>query len=261
LERRVKKTVYLVIFSILFLGVPSFSQKNMLSYSQVSAAGAVQANPSAVDWIYPMHVPGDNFTVSVDVVNVTDLFSFKVGFYFNQTYLKVIRVVEGGFLSNNSADSLLSLPRTIDNVNGTVTPYGWSLIDTAKAKTGSGHLINATFQLLSFSPPYTGTFPGTPVDDMRLSVDSSSQIATILIYKDDITVINPDPANVHSGTFSLTPYHGPPSVPPTRETGNTGIVGYTIVFNVNGTIYNTLNTSITIDYYWSFDIDKWDGTQ
>lgn len=175
-----------MVFSILFLCVSSLSQKNMLSYSQVPAAGAVQANPSAVDWVYPMHVPGDGFTVSVDVVNVTDLFSFSLGFCFNQTYLRVISVVEGGFLSNNGADSLLPFPLIIDSVNGTVRNCGWSLIDAAKAKTGSGHLINATFQMFSFSPPYTGTYPGTPVADVKLSVDSSSQIATILVYKDGI---------------------------------------------------------------------------
>jgi hypothetical protein len=56
-----------------------FSEKHAFLQSG-SSGGRRQANPSAVDWVYPMHVPGDSFTVSVDVVNVTDLFSFSLFF-------------------------------------------------------------------------------------------------------------------------------------------------------------------------------------
>jgi PKD repeat protein len=191
----------LALNGVLFIAPPAVGQ---------SPAGALEANPQSVNWMYPFHVPGDTFQVSCDVVNVMGLFAFQAGFYFNQTYLECTSVVEGGFLSNSGTDFLQTNPGIINNTNGMVTPFGWSLTDSTKAKTGSGHLITATFRLRDVSPLYTGVFPGTPVNDMLLSVDPYSSTTTILVYEDGVTIISPPQDHVISGTFTLTIYHGPP---------------------------------------------------
>jgi len=172
-------------------------------------ADAVQCNPASIVWGYPAHAPGDTFTIYADVVGVTHLFSFQVGFYFDPNVLQVVSVSEGGFLSSLGG-TLLSFPGTVDNVNGVVSPYGWSLTDTTKAPTGSGHLIAVQMKINpALWPPYSGVAPGSPVTMMDLSV-SDDNVKLILMYYDGVTDITPAANNVYDGTFELyvTP-HGP----------------------------------------------------
>lgn len=223
-------------------------------------AGSVQCNPGAISWVYPTHAPGgplDTWTMYADVVDVTGLFSFQVGFYFDHTAVQIVSVTEGGFLSNNGADTVLAFPGSIDNVNGVVTAFGWSLIDVAKAKSsvGAAHLITVQAKINpTLSPPYTGTAPGTPVLMMDLTVAPGDQAQTILMFEDGVSEITPLPANILDGTFQLTvTAHGPTAIfsmtplPP-------NYVNTTETFDATASLpgFDGVSTIPIVDYAWDW---------
>jgi len=92
---------------------------------------------------------GQTVTVSLMISNVQDLWAFQAGLLFNPKVVKCTNVVEGGFLSNNGANHLLAYPGSIDNTNGIVYFYGWSLESPSSPMSGSGPLMNVTFQVLA----------------------------------------------------------------------------------------------------------------
>jgi len=174
------------------------------AFAQVPA-DAVESSPLTINWTYPAHAPGETFNLYIDVINVVDLFSFQAGFRFNPTALQVVSVAEGGFLSNNGADLTLSFPGYIDNVGGVVGAYGWSLTDTTKAKTGSGHLLAVVMRINpALWPPYTNGFPGGPVSMADLTDTNMDPTELILMHKDGASEITPLTANIRDGTFTLS---------------------------------------------------------
>lgn len=219
----------------------------------VTPADAVQANPLSISWDYPTHNPGETFTVYADIVNVQGLFAFQIGFYFDKNYLKVLSVAEGGFLSANGVDSLLSFPGSIDNTNGVVKVYGWTLQDPALAKTGSGHLITVQMQILStLSPPYTGSYPGTPVTMMHFTTTVGDVARLKLIFEDGSTIIPINALNDGSFTLYVVP-HAPTAfftiAPPAPN-----YVGDLLSFDASGSTpgWNGYASVPIVDYMWDF---------
>lgn len=90
---------------------------------------------------------GQNVSVNVNITGVSDLFSFQIGFLFDPSTAECVKVEDGGFLSNNGLDTMLSMTGTINNTKGLVTPYGWTLVNTAKAKNGNGILTKFSFHM------------------------------------------------------------------------------------------------------------------
>lgn len=216
---------------------------------EIPPAAAVQANPINIVWDYPAHGPGDLFTVYVDIVNVTGLFSFQCGFYFNASYLQVKSVIEGGFLSANGADPLLVYPGSIDNTGGLVWAYGWTLTDDKKAKSGSGHLMTVQMQIKStLWPPYTDGYPGGPVTMMHFSTEFLDPAQLLLFYKDGMSPIPIN--NIYNGSFTLkvTPSHPIASF---TITPASVIIGASQTFNASGSTSGYNGTaSVPIDWYY-----------
>jgi parallel beta-helix repeat protein len=231
-----RRIIPLILLMLLFLGtLPYDCIKIMPVSAQIQHADAVQANPMQINWAYPTYVPGDVFTVYVDVINVVDLASFQCGFRFNATALQVLNVQEGGFLSDNGADPLLSFPGFIDNVNGTVGVYGWTVLDpSSQARTGSGSLLRITMQINpTLWPPYTDGYPGGPVPMINLTDADNDPCELILMYEDLLTEITPTPDHIYSGTFTLsvTP-RNPVALMPIIDT-------FTTVMDSNTTTWDT----------------------
>ncbi|MBX5326618.1 MAG: PKD domain-containing protein [Candidatus Bathyarchaeia archaeon] len=212
-------------------------------------ADSIQSNPLAINWTYPTHTPGETFTVYVDVTGVGNLLSFQCGFYFNPTVLQVVSVSEGGFLSNNGADPILTFPGTIDNVNGEVIPFGYGLLGVDKAKTGSGHLIEVVMQINpALWPPDTSG----PVLMIDLTVTDMDLCETILMDKENYDV-SPPPDQVYDGTFSLSAAPAPPvayfvtSAPPFY-------VDSPISFDASGSTrgWNGYDWVPIVDYAWDW---------
>jgi len=193
------------------------------AYSVPPLAGAVQAGLDATipthapyhinaSFTYPAVTPGSySFTAYVDVINVTNLFSYAVGFTFDPTYLQVTSVSDGGFIGAISGSNPLFFPGTIDNVGGKVTAYGAAITDASKANSGSGHLLTVVFSVPAFAPPYTGTYPGSPASMMHFTMDQLQDYALLLTYNDGVSNINPLPQNLHDGFFTLSVVPTPPT--------------------------------------------------
>lgn len=124
------------------------------------SASAIYIDQVPVPTVYMDHFRiegslGDDVIVYLKIADVQNsgsleqgpVFSFQAGLRFDADEVTCTAVQEGGFLTNNGADTVLSFPGTIDNVNGIVTAYGWSLTDVNKAKFGSGILVNFTFHI------------------------------------------------------------------------------------------------------------------
>jgi len=90
---------------------------------------------------------GQTVSVKANIASVVNLFSFQIGLLFDPNVTECLNVEEGGFLSNNGADEILSFLGTIDNINGIVVPYCWVLTNSTEAKNGSGILANFTFTM------------------------------------------------------------------------------------------------------------------
>lgn len=197
-EKILLATSILLMLSVMLSGVLLMSPR---AFAQTPAlAKAVEANPLSITWNNTVHKVGDEFVISIDVVNVTNLFSFGSGFYFNATYLKVVTgsVVEGGFLSDHGANALAPSPVVINNTAGWVS-CGWSLYDPNLSPSGSGHLFNVTLQLISLPPL------NVPVEDARLTETNYDPAQTVLIYNDGYSLITPPANDLLNGTFELIP--------------------------------------------------------
>lgn len=131
---------------LMLLSVPFWSKA--LAYN---SGGGSLALPASSVYFDPFRVEGtmgDIIKVNLTISGVTELYLFQAGLkWTNTTAVECTGVAEGGFLSNNGADSVLPFAGTIDNVNGKIVPYGWSLTDIGLAKSGSGKLVTFTFHM------------------------------------------------------------------------------------------------------------------
>jgi len=229
-------------------------------------ANSVVCNPAATSWTYPAHAPGgpgDTWTMYADVDGVTNLFSFQIGFYFDAAAVEILSVTESGFLSNSGVDTVLAFPGTIDNVNGIVTPYGWSLVNTAQAKsTPVGtfqHLITVQARINpTLSPPHTGIFPGSPVPMMDLTTVDGDPVELILIYNDGVSDISPTEGSLVDGMFTLTV---PGPTPPVAQFTISFPPYYVFVeetYDASSSLpgFDGINILPIVNYHWDFG----DGT-
>ena len=89
---------------------------------------------------------GANFTVSVAVSGVTDLFAFQFDLGFNPSVLKADGVTEGPFLASGGSTSFV--PGAIDNVGGDVSNNADTLLTAISGVSGSGTLASFEFTAL-----------------------------------------------------------------------------------------------------------------
>jgi hypothetical protein len=199
-----RKIVSLVMLTLLLAGIVSYSSRNMIVHAQ-QRADAVQANPQSISWTYPTHAPGETFIVYVDVINVIGLFAFQCGFRYDPTVLRMLNVEVVIFPPNY----FIPMPGIIDPPNGIVTAWGGMAIDPAYAKSGSGHLLKITMQINpALWPPYSGTYPGTPVPMIDLTDADGDPCELKLIYTDGVTEITPMSDHIYDGSFTLSVIEG-----------------------------------------------------
>jgi len=184
------------------------------AFAQVPA-DSVESNPLTISYLYPAHGPGDAFAFDIDVVHVDGLFSFQVGFRFDHTAIQIDGVTLGSYLTSGGG-GVLSFPGSIDNVNGIVGAYGWTLQDVNKVPPAlgvgqHGQLVHVTAHInAALWPPYTDGYPGGPVSMCDLTTLDMDPCELVLMYKDGVTEITPPEANLGDGFFTLAVLsHGP----------------------------------------------------
>jgi hypothetical protein len=186
----------------------------IVKYSAVLTV-VVLSNPLLKSMASP-EGPGSTFTAYIDVGNVTNLYAFVAGFTFNATALQVMDVQDGGFLGSNGGQAgEFFLSGTIDNVAGVVNSFGEALNDSIYGASivghSTAHLLKVDFKVNpALYPPYTGTYPGTPVIMMHFntSMSSNTQLQLIDGSSADIT---PSYSNIFDGHFLL---HIETAIPP-----------------------------------------------
>jgi hypothetical protein len=88
--------------------------------------------------------PDRDFSFSVRVADITDLFAFQFDLAFDPAILSAASVTEGSFLRNGG--STVFVPGTINNTAGTINFTGDSLIGPIQGVSGSGTLATVNFQ-------------------------------------------------------------------------------------------------------------------
>ena len=148
---------------------------------------------------------GYKFWVYVDVINVTDLFSYGVGFTFDNTSLNILQVQDGGFLTSNGGSGLFINSSVIDNAHGMLITVGNALSsDYSTEPSGSGHLIRVQFEVIS---PFSDGSPGGPVTLMHFTTNASVLDTTSLNWAnatDTADITPPYPSGFYDGSFTLT---------------------------------------------------------
>ena len=86
---------------------------------------------------------GSNFTLDVNIANVTDLYAFQFDIGFGPSVLQATNVVEGSFLP--SGGFTFFIPGTIDNSAGAITFIADTLLGPGPGVNGSGTLVMLQF--------------------------------------------------------------------------------------------------------------------
>ena len=90
---------------------------------------------------------GGNTTFDIVVADAEDLYAFQFDLSFDPTIIQVATVLEGAFLATGG--STFCLPGDIDNVAGTLSFLGNSLIGDIPGVFGAGILARVTFTALA----------------------------------------------------------------------------------------------------------------
>jgi len=217
---------------------------------------------------------GTHFPVYIDVINVTGLFSYQVGFKFDTTIFQIINATGPGqytgsgspelashyFLSHASdVDGNASDATVNSNSTGLVPAQGFYLTSAAQAVNGSGLLLKVWMMINpSYSAPYTDTAPGGIVPGLMNFSVTETDIQTIMVYKDGSTIITPLASHVINGTVVkkevVLASHGPTAS--FTITPNPAYVGTEQAFDASastGAFNGTTSTTEPITaYYWNF---------
>jgi len=147
---------------------------------------------------------GTSFYVYVDVVNVTSLLGYQVGFTFDPAYIQVTNVTDGGFLTSAGGSVLATFGfgdhglASVNNATGDVDAVGEEL-SSGPFANGTGHLIQVGFKL---NPALSA--PGGPVLMMNFNV-TSGDVHELILTSSDGTDITPPISQVNNGYITVTP--------------------------------------------------------
>jgi hypothetical protein len=121
---------------------------------------------------------GQTFTLSVQATDVTDLYGYQFDIGFNSTVLAAISVTEGAFLPTGGAT--IFIPGTIDN-GGSITANADILDGAVSGVTGSGDLLDVTFQALTAGSSSVQVFNLIALDSFGLGLDLPTDNATVTV--------------------------------------------------------------------------------
>lgn len=126
-------------------------RRNLCLVAALSGAvfGASVAHAQAVISIDPTSqsvAAGTDFTVDVNISNVSDLYAYQFDLTFDPCVFQAVSSTEGAFLPQGGATFFI--PGTNDNVGGTVSATAGTLLTAVNGVSGSGELVAFTFDAL-----------------------------------------------------------------------------------------------------------------
>jgi hypothetical protein len=172
-----RKSVIIVVFSIIFLSC---------AFALHQATG----QPTAIVGVQSVQNQDGTYSANITVSNVTDLYAWNIGLYYQSSVLNATQAVEGPFLKAGGAEPLFILANFTDRYNST---NGYILMSCARPYpflgiNGSGTLATVTFKAI-------GT--GSTV----MHIDTSGQFVTEL----DDSNGNPMPYTAIDGLVNVIP--------------------------------------------------------
>src|ERR1017187_509784 len=113
----------------------------LFGLSTPALAGVLSVQPASQN-----EANGQTFFVNIAVANVSDLYALEFDLAFNPQVIQATGITEGAFLPTGGPTFFL--PGTIDNVFGSITFNGDTLLGPVSGVSGSGMLAIATFQAI-----------------------------------------------------------------------------------------------------------------
>lgn len=126
---RVRVTLTATLFAIFF------------TFSSAFAIPVLSISPTSMDVL-----PGDAFSLNVEISDVIDLYAFQFDLTFDPALLAATAVAEGPFLLNGG--STFFIPGVIDNLGGSIVSTADTLLGSVPGVTGSGTLATFSFDAL-----------------------------------------------------------------------------------------------------------------
>ena len=177
---------------------------------------------------------GQTFSANVTIANVANLTSWQFTVYFLNSVLTCTNAIEGPFLKSAGGTFFGDIiANSYNSTHGRVVVYD-TLLGTGAVANGDGVLASVIFQATG-----PGNFTALVLANTKLG--------------DQQVPPNPIPNTTVNGAVHVSGFTTYPVA------AAVGITGYKLVFNE--TMKNWLNTPVTINYYWDFTADKWNGTQ
>src|SRR3989339_78718 len=186
------------------------------SYSQSGASMQVKCDGSIDGTI------GSEFTISIDVNNVTNFLGASFNLTYNSTYLDYVTATAGSWIGNSS--DLIFFPAA-DEVTGIVS-VGITRKGTIGAINGTGNIVSIKFRVTSLpgqttTLPFTlsavnaidpngGSIPLAQINDSTQLIIQGDYILTITSANGTVTK-NPDQVSYTSGSaviLTATPNQG-----------------------------------------------------
>lgn len=225
-QKIVKKLTFCLVLLLMTSIIPLFR------VAKASSTAMVYIDPSEVTGL----AIGENFTININIANVTNLAGWELDLYYSSSVLSAIKAMEGPFLKSfgntfwfTGSQYKLQLD---DNYNATHgnAHLACVLLGSETGATGSGILANITFQvrgagsspisipsdetkLLDSTPGNPQPIPHTTRDGLVVVIAHDIAITLITLSKavtnDTQITINVTAANLgnYTATFNVTLYY------------------------------------------------------
>lgn len=139
MHRKMEETLCIFLAAMFIFVAP-------LNNTTASAAQTkLSVEPQSI--VDPTLGPGENFTISITIANVTDLYSFELKLSFNSTVLIALEVRLGDFFPSPEHVAIME-PPWIHNTAGYIH-FGAEIVGCDLPKSGNGTLLVITFQVIS----------------------------------------------------------------------------------------------------------------
>lgn len=182
----------------------------LLAATTAFADGVVTLSPGPVG-------AGQHFTVAVNITGptvkdvpsgVSDVYAFELDVSFPSSLVQARRVADGTFLSGGGTTYFSK--GTIDNGSGTISHIFGTLVSAPSGASGSGTLVNITFQAVTAGTPEITLTKVTLLDSNLnpIVVDNTPAQMTTTVALTTAEMRNPD-----STPIGATPIHGIPYWP------------------------------------------------
>jgi len=175
----------MLVFTFLLLGV--FTSKSAVSVENTNF-GAGSSSTSTLVYVDPeisVGAVGQNFTINVNISNVTDLYGWEFKLGWNTTILDVVEICEGPFLKN-VADTFFTF-----KVNSTACYIiaDCTLLGMVPGASGDGTLATVKFYVKSKGNSVLDLFDTILIDSNERTIPHSAMDGSYYTSMHDISII------------------------------------------------------------------------